>query len=207
LWGTLLVLFDITYTSTSNGAGFRVDFISDSVGLLLITVAVGRLRHIPMDSSYATGMIFVHWVSILSLLESLMQHFVFDSPWLLTFLSSVLGIARIVAVLSFCACMRHVSREALLDDAERIWLRTLVFFFVLYGIPLGVLLTMGLVAMVTGQPPRLDPGSNIVWLGVLFLLPLLSFVSATATMARSAETMSSFSAQVTALQYSALRRR
>jgi hypothetical protein len=189
-WGALLVLLDVTYTWTSNGEGFRVDFLSDTVGLVLIIAAVTRLGDIRMGSSYVSRMRFIRWVSILLLLESLMQHFIFDTPWLLTFLSSVLGIATIVAVLWFCACMRDVCREAMLAEAARIWHRTLVLFLVVYGIPWGLLLIAALIAMVTGRPFHFDlgPAGGLLFVAV-FVVPLLSFFSATATMARSAEEM------------------
>lgn len=208
VWGALLVLFDVTFTWTAGGEGFRLDIVSDTVGLMLITAAVGRLRDISTDASYVNRMRAIHWVSILVLLESLMQHFIFNTPEWLKLLSSALGLATILAVLCFCACMRDLCREVMLDDAARAWRRTIALFLFCYGIPCGALVIVGLASTMTGQPPHLDLGPGILWLGALFLVSLVSFFSATATMARSAEKMSNFTLEAAALvRASALQRR
>lgn len=76
---------------------------------------------------------------------------------------------------------------------------------------------MGLVATMTGQPvdallatmsgqaSPVDLGSGILLIGLPFFVALISFFSATSTMARSAEDMSAFAVKATAWRAAALR--
>jgi hypothetical protein len=193
-WGVLLVLLDFSFSMTMNGEGFRIDILDDTLGMLLITAAVARLRAIRVDSSYATRMTFILGISILAVLESILDHCIFAQPPLLAFLVQILGIAKIVASVLFCACMRHLCREALLPEAAGKWHTTLALFLVFYGIPFGLLL---IIAMSAGETFHIDVGPGMLLIGLLFLVPLVSFLRATSAMARSAE-MADFPAKATA---------
>ena len=187
-WGALLVLLDIYVSWTVNGTGFRFDFLNDTAGMLLITAAVGRLRDIPVYGAYESRMRFIHWVSILALIDSVMAHFIFQKPWLLGFLGLALNVAVILAILSFCACMRDLCRAAALDEAAGKWRRTYGLFLVFHGIPSLVLVLLGLHAMITGQAYHFDqtPGAALIY---LTLVPIFFFFGATSTMVRAAEAM------------------
>ncbi|HWN68994.1 MAG TPA: hypothetical protein VNM90_15255 [Haliangium sp.] len=182
-WGTLLVLLDVTFSLTYGGGGFRFDVLDDTLGMVLIIAAVARLRGIPVDSYYVARMGFIRWVAILALSESILDHFIFAQPWLLTFLLQILGIAKIVASLLFLACMRDLCLETMLIEAARRWQTTLTLFLVFYGIPFGLLL---IVAMLAGDSFHIDAGPGMLLIVLLFLVPLVSFFGATLTMARSA---------------------
>lgn len=188
-WGALLVLVDISFSMTFGETGFQFDLLNDTLGMLLITAAVGRLRNIGLDSSYANRMQFIHWVAIVALLESLMNHFVFQKSWLLMSLSLALDLATIVALLAFCTSMRDVCRAGMLAEAGQKWHRTFVLFLVLYGIPGLLLVFFGIAAIATNQSFRFDLTPSALVIGLLFLVPLFYFFSATSTMARAAEAM------------------
>jgi hypothetical protein len=186
-WGALLVLLDVAFTLTSGGEGFRIDLLNDTVGMALITAAVARLRGIPVSASYAARMKFVHWVSILAVIASAIDHLIFARPWLLTFLWQILGMAEIVALLLFCACMRDLCVEGLLAEAGRRWRTTLALFVALYGMPFGLLQIAGIITVLTGGSFHIDLGVGALVIGAIFFVPLVSFFRATSTMARSAE--------------------
>jgi hypothetical protein len=186
-WGALLVLLDVAFAVSSGGEGFRIDILNDTLGMALITAAVARLRGIPVSASYATRMKFIHWVSILGVIETAVGHLIFAQPWLLTFLLQILGMAKIVALLLFCACMRDLCVEGMLAEAARRWRTTLALFVALYGIPLGLLQIAGIITMSTGDSFYIDLGPGMLVIGAIFFVPLVSFFRATSTMARSAE--------------------
>lgn len=186
-WGALLVLLDVAFTLTSGGEGFRIDILNDTLGMALITAAVARLRGIPVSASHAARMKFIHWVSILVVIESAIDHLIFARPWLLTFLWQILGMAKIVALLLFCACMRDLCVEGMLARAARRWRTTLVLFVFLYGIPFGSLQIAGLITMLAGGSFHIDLGPGMLVIGAIFFVPLVSFFRATSAMARSAE--------------------
>lgn len=196
-WGTLLVLLDFTFAWTSGGEGFRFDILDDTLGMVLITAAVARLRRIHVDSSYTARMGFIRWVAILAVVESILDHFIFAQPPLLTPLLQILGIAKIVASLLFLACMGRLCLEARWIKAARRWHITLALFLVFYGVPYGLLL---IIAMSAGESFHIDAGPGMLLIALLFLVPLVSFFRATSTMARSAE-MAAFPTQATAWPY------
>lgn len=184
-WGALLVLLDFTlFKYTNDGVGFRLDLLDDTVGMVLIASAVATLRDIYVSPSYAVGMGFVRWVAILALLESILDHFIFPQPALLELSVQALAIAKLVAILLFCACMRELCREAMLPEAGRKWLTTLMLFLVVYGIPLAL---SQLAAILPDAAIHIDAGPWMIWVVLIFLVPLISFFSATSTMARLAE--------------------
>ena len=187
IWGTLLVLLDFAVTLTSGTEGFRIDLLNDTVGMALITAAVARLRRIPVSASYAARMKFVHWVAILAVIESAIGHLIFAQPWLLSFLLQILGMAEIVALLLFCACMRDLCVEGMLAEAGRKWRTTLALFVALYGIPFGLLQIAGIITMSTGGSFHIDLGLGALIIGAIFFVPLVSFFRTTRAMARSAE--------------------
>jgi hypothetical protein len=80
-WGGLLCILDITLNfKTTEGWGFKCDILDDTVGMILITVGVFRLRAIPVHQRYATLMKFVQILSVLNLLDSIRAHFVVPLP-------------------------------------------------------------------------------------------------------------------------------
>jgi hypothetical protein len=199
IWGALLVLLDfILFKYTNDGVGFRIDVLDDTVGMVLIASAVATLRDIYVSPSYAVGMGFVRWVAILALLESILDHFIFPQPAWLELSVQALGYAKPVAILLFCACMRELCREAMLPEAGRKWLTTLMLFLVVYGIPLAL---SQLAAILPNAAIHIDAGPWMMWVVLIFLVPLISFFSATSTMARLAESAPSPRAATTSWPY------
>lgn len=185
-WGALLVLVDISFAWRFGDTGFRLDLLDDTLGMLLITAAIGQLRDIPMGGWYATRMVFLHWVAIVALLDSVLQHFIFPKPWLLAFLSLVMPFVMIAALLALCACMRDVCRAAMLSEEAQRWQRAFVLFLAFSGILLALI---GLGVLTIGLPAHFTPTPDLLWIGVLFLVPNFYFLRATSTMARAVEEM------------------
>src|SRR5581483_7718529 len=79
-WGGLLWIFDLTFTTTTNGTGFRCDVLDDTVGTLLITIAIFRLAGAPVGPRYGAIMTFLEPVAIASVIATAMHHFVFEKP-------------------------------------------------------------------------------------------------------------------------------
>lgn len=188
-WGALLVLLDIIFSMTFGEIGFRLDLLDDTPGMLLIIAAVGPLRGIGMGGWYATRMVFVHWVAIIALLDSVVQHFIFPKPWLLAFVSLVLPFVMIGSMLVLCVCMRDVCQAATLSEAARKWQRAFVLFLIFNGIPSILLVMVAPGVLAVSLPAHVTPTPGMLWIGLLFLVPAIYFFSATSTMARAAEEM------------------
>jgi hypothetical protein len=79
-WGGLLCIFDITFSQTTNGQGFKCDILDDTLGAILITVGVFKLSAIAVPGRYATVMGFVRIVSVLAVLNTIRAHFIMPLP-------------------------------------------------------------------------------------------------------------------------------
>jgi len=105
-WGGLLCVLDFSISNSHsvNGqlvSGFRIDLLSDFVGMLMITYGVWRLRLHRIDDSYRSAMWFVQVCAVLLCIEAFMDHFLFQAPMILHVLSNLLGIVSLVAVVLF----------------------------------------------------------------------------------------------------------
>src|SRR5678816_1930632 len=79
-WGGLLCIFDVSFTQTSNGQGFKCDVLNDVVGAVLIAAGVVRLSAIPVHDRYAAVMRVVRIVSFLAVLDAIREVFVTRWP-------------------------------------------------------------------------------------------------------------------------------
>ena len=95
--------------------------------------------------------------------------------------------AKIVALLLFCACMRDLCVQGMLAEAARRWRTTRLLFVALHALPLGLLQIAGFITMLAGGSFHIDLGPGMLVIGAIFFVPLASFFRATSTMARSAE--------------------
>lgn len=203
-WGALLVLVDISFSLDFGEIGLRLDLLDDTLGMLLITLAVGRLRDIPMGGWYGTRMVFLHWVAIVALLDSFLQHFIFPKPWLLASLSLVMPFVMIAALLVLCACMRDVCRAATLSGEAQRWQRAFALFLVFCGIPSVLLVMVESGVLTVGLPAHFTPTPGMLWIGLLFLVPPLYFFRATSSMARAIEEMPPASLRLAQLRATAM---
>lgn len=186
-WGGLLCLFDFSITSTSNGTGIRFDLLNDFLGMLLITAGVFRLGSIEIARSYTRAFGFVKAVAVVSAVEALFGHFVFERPAFVSFLSQVFALAELAAMLVFCLTMRLYCLAADLEASARSWKTTTTLFLVIYALPLGAFYLASAVAVATESSFNLDLGLAGLLLLPVFFAPLLHFFMSTSRMAREAE--------------------
>jgi hypothetical protein len=186
-WGGLLCIFDITFTSTTNGQGFRCDILDDSVGALLILIGIFKLGAFRVHDRYATVMGFVRVVSVLALLDTIRAHFVTPLPSVIQLAIHVLGILRLAAIISFCFAMRWLCEEARLNYESKSWAFTAALFFFIYVIPLGALYLMLAATAITGKPFSFNLGPAGLLLLPVFALPLIHLFISTSRMKRAAE--------------------
>ncbi|HEY1016320.1 MAG TPA: hypothetical protein VGE07_26655, partial [Herpetosiphonaceae bacterium] len=76
LWGVLLLVFDIYYSRTVGGEGFRFDFLNDAAGAALIAAGVTRLESVRVNRRYV-GLIRVAGLgAIVLVLVAIRGHFI-----------------------------------------------------------------------------------------------------------------------------------
>jgi hypothetical protein len=186
-WGGLLCVFDITFTSTTNGQGFKCDILDDTVGALLILIGVFKLSAFRVHNRYAAVMGFVRVVSVLALLDTIRAHFVTPLPSVIQLAIHILGILRLAAIIAFCVGMRWLCEAARLYYEARSWAFSTALFFIIYVIPLGALYLMLAGAAITGKPFGFNLGPAGLLLLPVFALPLIHLFISTSRMKRAAE--------------------
>jgi hypothetical protein len=186
-WGGLLWIFDVTFTSTTNGQGFRFDILNDTLATILITIGVFSLAGAPVGGRFASVMMFVKVVALLSIAETALKHFVFAHSAPLDFTLGLLSLAQLVATILFCLAMRWFCEAAGVPDVARSWHATFLLFCVLYAAPLGIFYALGLLAMSTGSSFHIDLGVAGLLLVVVFAIPLVHLFVSTSRMKRAAE--------------------
>ena len=186
-WGALIVLIDLTYSETTNGVGWRFDFLNDVVGMLMILWGTSRLAKIHVSDSYRTAMGFVTVTAVLSLLDAIHSHFIYETPPAVMLLSALIGVASMIAMVVFCVAMCWLSQAAGLTRAARSWKTTISLMVIVYLIPIGGLSGAAAIAIAWGSPFNLELGPKHLLLVPVFCVPLVHFFVSTTRMKADAE--------------------
>jgi hypothetical protein len=183
-WGGLLCVFDITFSQTTNGQGFKFDILNDALGMGLITCGVFSLASAPVHRRYASVMTFVLIVSVLALLDAIRDHFILPLPPAIHLLQSLFGIACLAAIIAFCVAMRWCCEEAQLPRAAASWSVTTILFVAIYLLPLGLLYLAGVFAMLTSSSFNFNLGPAGLLVLPVFAIPLIHLFVSTSRMSR-----------------------
>ncbi len=186
-WGGLICLFDLSFTQTVNGEGWKFDILNDAVGMIMITWGVFVLSGIPVHSRYSSAMLYVKIVAALSILNALHGHFIYEVPPVLSFLLLLLGLASIIATVVFCIAMRWVCVEGGLQRAADSWKTTTILFVVIYLVPVGAFYAVAIVAAVVGESFRINLGLPGLILVLIFFIPIVHLFISTSRMRGEAE--------------------
>ena len=187
-WGGLLCIFDITFSQTTNGQGFKCDILDDTLGAILITVGVFKLSAIAVPGRYATVMGFVRIVSVLAVLNTIRAHFIMPLPPMVHVVLNLFGLVTLSAIVAFCVAMRWFCEEASLSGAARSWNVTTWLFVLIYLFPLGLLYLVTGVALASGQSFNINLGPAGLLLLPVFAVPVVHLFVSTSRMKREAET-------------------
>lgn len=186
-WGGLLLIFDITFTTTTNGHGFKFDILNDAVGAVLIAIGVSRLGAIRVDGRYASALQFVWIVAVVAVLDEIRDHFVMPLPPAVSFALTVFGLVKLAAVIAFCLAMRWFCEAAGIGNAGRSWNVTTWLFVLIYALPLGFFYLAALAAIAGNKSFNINLGPGGLLLLPVFAVPLIHLFVSTSRMAREAE--------------------
>lgn len=186
-WGGLICIFDLTFSQTTNGRGFKIDILNDALGAILIAVGVFRLGAISVHDRYAAVLKFVQVVSVLAVLDAVRDHFLVPLAPVVQFALNLFGLVRLVAIVAFCVAMRWFCEEARLLPASRSWSVTTVLFVAIYLVPLGLFHAVATLALVSGTSFNIQLGPAGLLLLPIFTIPLIHLFVSTSRMKRAAE--------------------
>jgi hypothetical protein len=186
-WGGLLWIFDVSFSSTVNGEGWRFDLLNDTLGAILITIGVFRLAAAPVGGRFRAVMTFVKVVAVASVVETALKHLVFAHPAPLAFALGALSLAQLAATILFCLAMRWFCDAAAIPPVARSWRVTFLLFATIYALPLGLLYLASLFALMTGGTFHLNLGVGGLLLLPVFAVPLVHLFVSTSRMKRAAD--------------------
>jgi hypothetical protein len=185
-WGALICIIDITFIEKSNGTGFKIDLLDDTVGAVLIAWGVFRLAKIDVDGLYSRAMKFAKIIAVLHIFDTLLDHFIFQTPEFFSFLLQIYSVACLIAIVLFCMAMQWLCRVTIMSGAERSWRFTTALFIFVYLIPLGLFYCASMFAVATGSSFNINLGPLGLLLLPVFLLPVIHLFISTSRMIKSA---------------------
>ena len=106
--GMLLVTLDFNVGFVSDGTRYSVDLLNDSVGLLLVAVALGRLCTLKLGSASELLLTCLTGVVVVILASSVVKQV---NPSVLESAATAIVIIRVVGIASmliFCLTMRRI---------------------------------------------------------------------------------------------------
>ena len=186
-WGGLLCIFDVSFTQTSNGQGFRCDVLNDVVGAVLVAAGVARLGAVPVHDRYASVMKVVLVVAVLAVLDTIREVFVMPWPTWVEFVAALLGVANVASIVAFCVCMRWFCERAGLVAPALSWRVTTTLFVAIYLVPLGLFYAASAVAIASGTSFNANLGPWMLLLVPVCAVPLVHLFVSTSRMKRAAE--------------------
>lgn len=177
--GGLLCVIDVSID------GF--DLLPDLLGLLLICVAVIRLRRFRVDDRYHSVMTAVAAAAVVSTGIWIFDQLPTRLPPLVSALRMLFSLLELAAIVAFALAMRWLAVAAGLDRAARSWQVTTVLFVAIYLLPLGLFDLVAVGALVTGSSFSFDLGpAGFFLLMPVLVLPLIHLFVSTSRMRNEA---------------------
>jgi len=166
-WGGLLCILDLTISQTTNGSGWKFDFLNDFIGMLMITFAIFHLSKYRINSKYILFMRLILITSILSTINYLHSHVIYNTPHIVYLLDVLLGFLRMICIILFCLSMLILCKHFNLMKSHASWKISTILFTCIYLIPLGFFYIAGTIAIMSNSSFYVDLG-----VGGLALIPL-----------------------------------
>lgn len=190
-FGGLLCLVDITHSSIARFrgelSGWRFDFLSDTLGVILILFALHTLRRFNLGGRYDGHLRFAWCVAWLSLFDTIHAHWIYDRSEFVRAAIAVLSLTRLVAIMAFCTAMITLAGFVVAGTAVRSFRTTRLLFAMLYVAPLAVLYLLHLAALAGAKVSFHWTGEWVVGLLAIFALPLVHFFVSTRRLKASLE--------------------
>mmetsp|Transcript_28549 Transcript_28549/g.93277 ORF Transcript_28549/g.93277 Transcript_28549/m.93277 type:complete len:211 (+) Transcript_28549:58-690(+) len=135
-WGVIIILLDFHYSQTTNGVGFKFDFIPDILGAIMIFLGVFSISgSVIANPSFLRNMRFVVLGALIQIVLSIDDFFIYHES---VFISSVREIASIlisISIVLFSSAMIVLSDEKSLKKSSINWRIARRLFLWLYIVP------------------------------------------------------------------------
>ncbi|HDZ21829.1 hypothetical protein LCGC14_0225580 [marine sediment metagenome] len=186
-WGGLLWILDFKVSQTVNGTGFQFDILNDTLAAVLVAWGVLSLARFSVSDRYTWWMKAVWVVSVIAIVNTIHDHFIYDVPEGIAFLQLVLELASLIAIVVFCTAMGWFCAWAGLERSGQSWAVTRILFIVIYLVPLGLFYLIAAGAILTGKFFNINLGPEWTLLIVVFFIPMIHLFMSTSRMAKEVE--------------------
>ena len=101
-WGLLIILFDLSFSRTTNGIGLKIDLINDLIGAVMIYSAVYRISKIQIsDPSYKFSIRFALIASVIQIFVSTSDFFVYGTSHFISIIEGISILIRDIGIVLF----------------------------------------------------------------------------------------------------------
>lgn len=139
-WGILIVIFDLTISSTLNGIGFKFDFINDLVGSVMIFMGLYKISKIELlKTSFNSKMNYCLIASGFHIVYSISNFFIYPVSDYVDTLKNVINLFIDWGLVSFAGAMIILTRETALKTSLNRWIIAKKLFFWIYFLPFVIL--------------------------------------------------------------------
>jgi hypothetical protein len=132
-WGGLLCLCDVSIKYPQYGNGFKIDILSDTVGLLLILFGLFKIKNTCFELKCQSLYYFTVIMSTSYLLVSIHNHFIYSVPKPIIAIISLITICYYISILVFYVIMIRVFKYFDLSFPIKLWKSNLIIFGVAIG--------------------------------------------------------------------------
>lgn len=123
-WGAIVCALDLSWSSTTNGNGFKLDLFDDTLGSLLIAIGVFRLLPASVDAWFVNLMRFVAVAAVVAVFDTIRDHFIFRMSHDIQITLLVVGELYVAATVAFAFAMLRWTEEVTLLRPARSWFIT-----------------------------------------------------------------------------------
>ena len=139
-WGTLIVIIDFSFSSTTNGTGIKFDVINDFIGSIMIFIGLSKISKIElMDTSFQSNMNFSVIASGIHILYSISDFFIYPIPDFINTLKNLLDLVVGWGLVTFAGAKIILTTQSSLDKSLKKWIMTRNLLLWIYFLPLAVL--------------------------------------------------------------------
>ncbi|KAB8141747.1 hypothetical protein F8S13_18575 [Chloroflexia bacterium SDU3-3] len=196
-WGLLLCIIDFKIKLGFSGVVYRIDLLSDTIGMILVIVGVSRVASTYKGSDVDDWFVFSLVCAWPTFGLTILEVFVGDEVAWYRFLSSTVGLFSMMATALFCFAMHYVALDSQLPRSADRWKGTAITVLVWW---VGAGIAANIIALAVhlswiqnpSQWLTIQVGSALIFgtvvvLALLFcmlFLPLISFWRSTSHMQR-----------------------
>ncbi|WP_375563264.1 hypothetical protein ACE193_12175 [Bernardetia sp. OM2101] len=182
LIGGIICVIDITFSQTTNGNGFVIDFVNDIIGVVLIIRGVNYFISVKVNRRYNYLIERAKWIAFLSLFLSIYGILIYSEPPLFSIIGNILVFIDLLGFYIFCTCMELLCTKKKYINSLKKWKQTKIAYLVIILIPVSLFNFLGIIALVLGESFNINLGGGMIPLMLVFLIPFYFFYVAITTM-------------------------